>query len=339
VNSKKWITFIFIIAYILGVNSAKKWIKLFLVIGVLIGSLSIFFGYYYFYIFQKPIPIPIINLGAVGKDKFGIKEIYPTKPGGEQWFMDMDNPNNDPSTDPQTTLIKNNDGNRSWKIQNTEVRYNVYTSSGFQPQLITTLNQTDLSKKGYMQSPSDWKNIEITGYFKINSFTNSTANGAAHIELVARGAKNTNDETLIKGLPAKCESTTYHSNTYETGRVKFEKDLEHIQGYTTKDKEKLNAIKHPLLGRWIGIKAVFYNLPGGYVKLEQFIDDNSNNNWHRVLSYIDDGHWGGGYPECGGSPTQIITWGGPIAIFRWDNIDNMDVKDFSIREIKQITKR
>jgi hypothetical protein len=332
-NSKKWITFIFIIAYILGVNSGKKWIKLFLIVVVLIVSISIFFGYYYFYMFHKPIPII-----SAGKDKFGIKEIYSTKPGGEQWFMNMDNPNDDSRTDPQTTLIKNNDGSASWKIQSPEVRYNIYTSSGFQPQLITTLNQKELSKKGYMQSPNDWKNVEITGYFKINSFTNSTANGAAHIELVARGAKNTNDETLINGLPEKCESTTYHSNTYETGRVKFEKDLEHIQGYTTGDKEKLHAIKKPLLGRWIGIKAVFYNLPDGSVKLEQFIDENSNNDWHRVLSYIDDGHWGGGYPECGGSDNQIITWGGPIAIFRWDNINNMDIKYFSIREIKPNTK-
>ena len=77
-----------------------------------------------------------------------------------------------------------------------EVRYDVFTSSGYNPQLITTLNQTELAKKGYMQSPNDWKNVEMTGYFKINSFTNSDKNGAAHIELVARGGKNTNDNGL-----------------------------------------------------------------------------------------------------------------------------------------------
>ena len=295
--------------------------------------MSISIGFYYYFL----KPIPFINNG-VGTDKFGITEIYPTKPGGEEWFMNMDDPQNDHRTDPQTTLIKNNDDSLSWKIKNTEVRYNVFTSSGFQPQLITTLNQTELSKKGYIQSPNDWKNVEITGYFKINNFTNSTANGAAHIELVARGAKNTNNETLINGYPAQCESTTYHSNTYETGRVKFEKDLQHTQGYTTNDKEKLHAIENPLLGRWIGIKAVFYNMSSGFVKLEQFIDKNSNNNWHKVLSYTDDGHWGGGHPECGGSANQIITWGGPIAIFRWDNINDMDIKDFSIREIQPILK-
>ena len=64
-----------------------------------------------------------------------------------------------------------------------------------------------------MQSPNDWKNVEMTGYFKINSFTNSDKNGAAHIELVARGGKNTNDKYQINGLSKQCEATTYHSNT------------------------------------------------------------------------------------------------------------------------------
>ena len=49
-----------------------------------------------------------------------------------------------------------------------------------------------LATKGYMQSPNDWKNVEMTGYFKVNHFT-STHNGAAHIELLARGGRNTNE--------------------------------------------------------------------------------------------------------------------------------------------------
>ncbi len=225
----------------------------------IILSLSISFFIYYYYSLQKPLPVININNNAAKTDKFGIKEIYRVKPGGEEWYINMNDLNHDPRTDPQTPSIRNNniDGDNSWKIQNTEVRYNVFTSSGFQPQLITTLNQTELSKKGYMQSPNDWKNIEMTGYFKINSFTSSEKNGAAHIELVARGGKNTNDNTLLSGLSKQCESTTYHSNTYETGRVKFEKDLMHTQGYTTDDKQRPNAIKEPLLGRWVGIKQYF----------------------------------------------------------------------------------
>jgi hypothetical protein len=270
-----------------------------------------------------------------GVDKFGIKEIYPTKTGGEEWFMNMDEPRNDPrigGEGPSTIFVLQNDDG-SWKVQSTEVRYGVLTSSGYHPDLITTLNQQALAAKGYMQSPNDWKNVEMTGYFKVNAFTNTTQNGAPHIELLARGGRNTNDDGTIDGLSRQCEATTYHSNTYLDGRIKFEKDLQHTIGYTTGDPEKQHAIR-PLLGRWIGIKAIYYNLPDGKVRLEQWIDEDSNNNWHRMLHYTDKGNWGGGYPDCGAANTQVITWGGPIAVFRWDNIDDMDVKDFSVREIQ-----
>jgi hypothetical protein len=60
----------------------------------------------------------------------------------------------------------------------------------------------------------------------------------------------------------------------------------------------------------------------------------TSNTWHKVLEFIDNGDWGGGHPNCGGTDHTIITWGGPIAIFRWDNIDDMDIKDFSIREMQ-----
>ena len=32
--------------------------------------------------------------------------------------------------------------------------------------------------------------------------------------------------------------------------------------------------------------------------------------------------------------TTSNAWGGPLTHFRWDNIDNMDVKLFSVREIQ-----
>jgi len=186
-------------------------------------------------------------------DKFGIEKIYPTKNNGEEWFMNMNNIYADKQFYPfgesdskysnsNLFITKNND--LSWKIKSknnlAKVRMNVYTSDGYHPEDIKTLDQSELEDQGYMQSKKDWKNVEMTGYFKINSFTKSEKNGAAHIELVARGGKNTNDITTINGLSKQCESTTYHSNTYETGRVKFEKDLEHTQGYTTEDKQRPN---------------------------------------------------------------------------------------------------
>jgi hypothetical protein len=269
------------------------------------------------------------NRSGQGFDKFGIKEIYPTKIGGEQWFMSLQDPNHDKQTNPPS-MTKNSDG--SFKVTSTQVRYGVSTSSGYDPSKIKTTNQKTMIQQGYMQSPNDWKNVEITGYFKINSFTSSTNNGAAHIELLARGGVHTSSKS--------CEGTAYHSNLYETGRGKFEKELEHTAGYTTNDPEKSEVIKK-LDGRWIGVKAIFFTRADGTLKLEQWIDDGTNNtslpgnNWRKSIEFVDTGsNWGGGHPNCGGTDKTMISWGGPFTHFRWDNIDNMDVKLFSVREIQ-----
>ena len=49
---------------------------------------------------------------------------------------------------------------------------------------------------------------------------------------------------------------------------------------------------------------------------------------------MDSGGWGNAGAECGDSPDQIITWGGPIVTYRWDNSPDVDIKDFSVREIQ-----
>ena len=148
------------------------------------------------------------------------------------------------------------------------------------------------------------------------------------------------------GFDSSCEATAYHSNTYLTGRVKFEKDLKHTAGYSVEsaDPQKLNVVNTTEFkgGNWIGIKMVIYDIGNGSVKVEQWVDDHSNNiqpgnHWRKVLETIDHGQWGptrGSIGSaCGGGEFQVASWGGPIALFRWDNIDNMDIKDASVREI------
>jgi hypothetical protein len=39
---------------------------------------------------------------------------------------------------------------------------------------------------------------------------------------------------------------------------------------------------------------------------------------------------------CMGSPDQIMTWGRPIAVFGWDNAKDVDIKNFSVREVQNI---
>ena len=108
-------------------------------------------------------------------DKFGIKEIYPIKEGGRQWYINMDSPKSDGIFDPKSILTKQPDG--SWEIAAKQVRMNVNTPEGMQP----------------------WKNVEITGYAKVIS-ANSPNND--HLDWYARGGKH-NDDVPCDGSALK----------------------------------------------------------------------------------------------------------------------------------------
>ena len=114
------------------------------------------------------------QVSIAGYDKFGIKEIYPTKPGGEEWYMNMLDPNNDPRTINTPKMTQNADG--SWKVAfsnnnnnqqqqqqqiiipiqssgtccQDEVRYGVLTTSGYDDNKIVK-DQNELERRGYMQ--------------------------------------------------------------------------------------------------------------------------------------------------------------------------------------------
>jgi hypothetical protein len=264
----------------------------------------------------------IVSNGSSGTlDPFGVREIYPTKAGGEHWFMNMSDPNHDSRTDPQTTLTKNPDG--SWKVTSNAVRFNVFTSSGYNHDLITTLNQAQLAAKGYMQSPNDWKNIEITGYVKFNK--GDTSDG---FTWYARGGHHTGS-----GFPLGCEGTSIKEELDFAGTTRFEKEQWHVHYVFTPHKPATD----PIQGKWVGYKAVMYNIEQNgtiAVKEEIWLDPNNIGNWIKVNEFTDAGGFGDQGQVCGGKTDQIITWGGPIATFRWDKTTDVDIKDFSIREIK-----
>src|SRR2546428_12723349 len=74
-------------------------------------------------------------------DKFGVKEMYPTKPGGREWYINMDNPKNDGmfTIESHQNITRQNDS--SWHIAYQKVRMSVNTP---------------------LNAPM-WKNVEITG--------------------------------------------------------------------------------------------------------------------------------------------------------------------------------
>jgi hypothetical protein len=266
---------------------------------------------------KATVSITVSSTDAGTNDKFGINKIYPTKPGGEEWFMNMQDPNNDPRTK-QIPMSKNADG--SWKVTENQVRYGVYTSSGYHPDLVVR-DYSILAARGYMQSPNDWKNVEMTGQVKFNSGSDDDWTW------YARGGRNTGD-----GWPEGCEGTQYKGSLeYTSGRVRWAKEQWHVSYVFSPWKDSPASGDH----KFVGFKVVMYNfvLDGRTaVKMESYVDPNNDNKWQKVYDWVDKGGWGSAGGECKGTPDQIITWGGPQATFRWDNA-NIDIKNLSVREI------
>jgi hypothetical protein len=252
------------------------------------------------------------------KDKFGIRMLYPTKLGGEQWYMRSDHPEKDPQFRPQVPITKNSDG--SFKVKESKIRMGVWPSTGNHPEKITTYNEKELEKKGYMESPNDWRNVEITGYVKFNKGVNYD-----NFAWYARGGIHTDGKA--------CEGTAYKGQLYYNGKTRFAKEQWFVSYVFSPYKQSMGSMQ----GKWIGFKTAMYNVEkDGHiaVKLEIWLDKSNDGNWEKVYDYIDDGGWGNDGGECGGGPDQIISWGGPLATFRWDNAFDVDIKDFSVREIQ-----
>jgi F5/8 type C domain len=264
--------------------------------------------------------IDVFGPAASDVDPFGIKKLYPTKSGGEQWFMNMDNPLGDSRFNPQNTITKNPDG--SWKMKSTQVRMNVYTSTGYDADDIPTLNHGTIASKGYMLAPNDWRNFEMTQYVKVNtspSDDNFSPNG--------RGGRHTGS-----GAPEGCEGSSMKGDVFFSGKVRFAKEQWHVSYVFTNLKTPTSSIED----KWVGIKFIVYNFVENnkvVVKTQLWLDTNNNGNFVKVDENVDRGGWGTEGTECGGAPDQIISWGGPITTFRWDTATDVDFKFLSVREI------
>ena len=110
-------------------------------------------------------PTRTAEVESAGLDKFGIRKLYATKSGGEEWYINMGNPTSDPRFSPQSAITKNADG--SWKITSTQIRLNVKPRREMIKAKLQLIKKRQI-KRGYA-GLNDWKNVEMTGYVKINS--------------------------------------------------------------------------------------------------------------------------------------------------------------------------
>jgi len=259
--------------------------------------------------------MPTNPTAPAATDTFGIRTVYPTRSGGREWFLDMSDPRRDRvfTTSPaDLALTRNPDG--SWRCSretadaNTGVRLNVTTPTG----------------------QAEWRDIEMTGYVKLAShsfaeeFAWRTTSGFPH--------------------SGPCDGYAYYGILrYDGAGAFWSKEVWHNNGYVNGPERAVQPTT-ALQGRWVGIKAVRYNVNSdAQVRLELWLDGNADGSWRKVVESIDNG-WRTPNPFPPGAacvhPTSgqpktldvIMTWPYPMVSFRADNA-TFDFKNLSVREI------
>jgi hypothetical protein len=239
-------------------------------------------------------------------DKFGIEELYPTAVNGPVWFLN----NQEPEEDDNFFMTSHEDIDLDEEQQGGAGAFELDAETGTEEHGVRI----------HADSPDDeWKNVEMTGYFKLNE-------GNDQFTLIARQGPSYNDD-------GGCGAYGYYGMLSAEGDAYFKKKLfHHGGGYSDRTAVEENVVDN-LDNRWVGIKLITYDLPDGDVKLELWVDDgNQQNKWKKATEYVDDGDWEVSGSDCDRSDDDIIeegTRGG----FRVDDSE-FEFKNLSIREIK-----
>jgi hypothetical protein len=290
-----------------------------------------------------------------------VAAIYPTIPGGREWYLPDDaDLNHDSEFAPdQPSAITIVQGGRP----------TTYHTDGAGPDAEIRLNVHSPAGKAW------WRNLEMTAYYRVDHAIGTS--GPPHTELEARGAFHTTSgfvkSTVNDGvmpppgtvawpwwdafqvtdtLNGSALGSSYHGNLYLPPGVgspsfwgSFEKELSHTQGYCgPRGKVVTGTTTNSLhLGQWFGEKFVIRNSQdGGRVKVELWLDAAANGTWVKISEYTDQNGAGNDWSASAvngidAAPysvalNQLITWAGPYAGFRADNA-SLDFKLLSVREI------
>ena len=294
--------------------------------------------------------------GTSVNDKFGIRMIYPTKPRGtgtdvsDPWFMDMAaaSPHNanDCRFSSSITITKNSDGSfRSTSIE--ELRLHVYISniSGCNRDVIErdvrtldTYDHSEWATRGHIYKPHDWKNIEITAYYKIVRLKSGLNPGLVDFWIYTRGVSHSS------AVADGCGGSAYRFTWSDKGDdIGYQKEMYHNIDLSNNCGDRLNigtrvdSGSGNLIGKWFGIKCIMWNTSNNTnVHLETWMDKLANNAWVKVKEENDTGGIYPGAPStscpggeaCGGTRDERFTWGSPLLRFNWRDVAEMHFQKF-----------
>ena len=247
------------------------------------------------------------------KDPFGIRMIYKTQTQGTvstPFYIDMNNPLQDCRFMSQTTISKQGDG--SWSM-GPGARVRAFTSGGgcrrdeIWTKVLDTYDHDTWGDREWMSESNDWKNVEITCYFKALSFsTDATKVNNRKLYLYSRGHRHNT------GVGGGCSGTAYKGVTYQEGGIlKWHKEAFHDGSQPCGDRN-IQTFKEgvdiPGINVWWGMKVIMWNYPNpsnpniGYVHLELWLDLSGTDTWVKMGERDDTGGW---YPACHQQHAQV----------------------------------
>jgi hypothetical protein len=200
--------------------------------------------------------------GSGTLDQFGIEKIYQTATGGNEWYVNMNDPKSDPNFRNLPSMTKQSDG--SWQVSASQVRMEAW-------------------------SPSDekWLNVEITGYAKMVSGSNEL------VQWYSRGGHHTSSN--------ECLGSAYKARLYGDGEARWVKEVTHPAYTSNKGSVQAtdDLLKGRWIG-FKAVIYNFVENGKTYVRMESYIDDqvtdsNGNlvisNNWQLASVVEDKGGW------------------------------------------------
>ena len=257
---------------------------------------------------------------------------YPSQTGGgsnsQSWYFTDLNDSRLNIVPPNTVIIDPNNPNRIITGGGIEryrgdltTTFEILTTSGYDPTKITMDHRKNKAQK-YMMQPTDWTNVEVTGYFE---FLETNPN--SEISIFARSGKHEPGRS--------CEGTFYRTNINANGKVRCDMKHWHSGGYEILD----NATGHigDLEMMRIGLKFIVFNSPDfNTVNIKALVDMTGGDDlWMQVCNVIDTGDTSDRFLKCGDETTKVITWGGPIVGIEIKNFPSggMAIDKLSVREI------
>ena len=280
-------------------------------------------------------PVVSTPTSSAGTGPDGVSFIYPTS--GFTWYIgpngfDAHLEKGGGST--FSKLVKNTDGSFTADASKGSARFNLNPPTDYEKGGdaigVCKMNFADSVKRGYTWKPTDLKNIEFTGFFKVNS---PTTNGGIYM----RGPCNHHPSQADC-----CENANYDMevSTGSNSSVIFTKQAPKTYTPDPAGRRPISpSVKLEGHG-WFGLKYVHIILSSDpnnpRVLLQAFINLNGDGkSWKKIAETIDHNkyNWGSEGAMCGGTPSQVLAFGAPRVVFKWYSGD-VDFKKMSLRSIK-----